>query len=136
MAVASQGADPPNSAKGAGRSLVVKVTAGKDDPERCNQAFTVAAAAAASGVPVSLWLTGEASWFALPGRAGDVALPHSMPLADMLARVLSAGTVTLCTQCAARRAIDAADVVEGVRIAGATTFLAEVLTDGAQALVY
>jgi len=27
------------------RSLVIKVTAGKDDPERCNQAFTVAAAA-------------------------------------------------------------------------------------------
>ena len=40
------------------RSLVIKVTAGKDDPERCNQAFTVAAAAVASGVPVSLWLTG------------------------------------------------------------------------------
>src|ERR1700721_1910542 len=56
------------------RSLVVKVTAGKDDPERCNQAFTVAATAAASGVPVSLWLTGEAAWFALPGRgaAGHV----------------------------------------------------------------
>ena len=27
------------------RSLVIKVTAGKDDPERCNQAFTVAATA-------------------------------------------------------------------------------------------
>ena len=48
------------------RSLVLKVTVGKDDPERCNQALTVAAAAAASGVPVSLWLTGEASWMALP----------------------------------------------------------------------
>ena len=40
------------------RTLVIKATAGKDDPERCNQAFTVAAAAVASGVPVSLWLTG------------------------------------------------------------------------------
>jgi hypothetical protein len=36
----------------ASRSLVLKVTVGKDDPERCNQALTVAAAAAASGVPV------------------------------------------------------------------------------------
>ena len=52
------------------RSLVIKVTAGKDDPERCNQAFTVAAAAVASGVPVSLWLTGESAWYGLPGRAG------------------------------------------------------------------
>ena len=126
---------PPPGGNG-GRSLVVKVTAGKDDPERCNQALTVAAAAAASGVPVSLWLTGEASWFSLPGRGTDVALPHGMPMADLLAAVLRAGTVTVCTQCAARRAITEDDVLAGVRIAGATTFLAEILADGAQALVY
>jgi predicted peroxiredoxin len=51
------------------RSLVVKLTSGDDAPERCAQAFTVSAVAAASGVPVSLWLTGEASWLAVPGRA-------------------------------------------------------------------
>jgi predicted peroxiredoxin len=118
------------------RSLVVKVTAGKDAPERCNQAFTVAATAAASGIEVSLWLTGEASWFALPGGCDDFALPHATPLADLLARVLESGTVTLCTQCAARRDITEADVLDGVRIAGAATFVAEALADGAQALVY
>jgi predicted peroxiredoxin len=118
------------------RSLVLKVTVGKDDPERCNQALTVAAAAVASGVPVSLWLTGEASWFALPDGCPDLSLPHATPLADLLATVLSGGTVTLCTQCAARREITEDDVVDGVRIAGATTFVAEVLADGAQALVY
>jgi predicted peroxiredoxin len=118
------------------RSLVVKVTAGKDEPERCNQAFTVAATAAASGVRVSLWLTGEASWFALPGRAADLALPYSTPLAELLPRILDAGTVTLCTQCAARRSIGESDVIEGIRIAGAATFVAEALADGAQALVY
>jgi len=59
------------------RSLVVKVTAGKDDPERCNQAFTVAAAAVASGVRVSLWLTGESAWFGLPGRAEEIPLPDA-----------------------------------------------------------
>src|ERR1700760_2098325 len=52
------------------RKLVVKVTAGKDEPERCNQAFTVAAAAVASGVSVSLWLTGEAAWVAPAGPGG------------------------------------------------------------------
>ncbi len=118
------------------RSLVIKVTAGKDDPERCNQAFNVAATAVASGVPTSLWLTGEASWFALPGRAEDFSLPHAPPLADLLASVLAAGTVSLCTQCAARREITPEDVIEGVRIAGAATFVAEVCADGAQALVY
>src|SRR5271169_6412996 len=99
------------------RNLVIKVTAGKDEPERCNQAFTVAATAVASGVPVSLWLTGEAAWFALPGRADDFSLPHAAPLADLLASVLALGTVTVCSQCAARRDITPADVIAGVRIA-------------------
>src|ERR1700739_1290485 len=91
--------------------LVIKVTAGKDDPERCNQAFTVAAAAVASGVPVSLWLTGEAAWSGLPGRAAVFSLPHAAPLADLLAGVLAAGRVTVCTQCAARRGIGPDDVL-------------------------
>lgn len=116
--------------------LVVKATAGSDAPERCAQAFTVAATAAASGVAVSLWLTGEASWFALPGRAEQFELPHSAPLADLRDAVLAAGTLTLCTQCAARRGIDAAEVISGVRIAGAQSFVEEVLHDGTQALVY
>ena len=50
------------------RSLVVKVTCGAEDAERCNQGFTVSAAAAAAGAEVSLWLTGEAAWFGLPGE--------------------------------------------------------------------
>jgi predicted peroxiredoxin len=118
------------------RSLVIKVTAGKDEPERCNQAFTVASTAVASGVPVSLWLTGEAAWFALPGRAEEFALPHAAPLADLLASVLALGTVTVCGQCAARRDITPQDVIAGVRIAGAATFVSEVVADEVQALVY
>ncbi len=118
------------------RSLVVKVTVGEADPERCSQAFTVAATAVASGVPVSLWLTGEAAWFALPGKAEEFSLPHAAPLRDLLTTLLEAGTVTLCTQCAARRDIGEGDVLDGVRIAGAATFVEESLADGAQALVY
>jgi predicted peroxiredoxin len=116
--------------------LVIKVTAGQDDQERCNQAFTVAATAAASGVPVSLWLTGESAWFGLPRRAEDFSLPHAAPLADLLAGVLAAGSVTVCTQCAARRNIGPGDLIDGIRIAGAATFVAEVMAEGAQALVY
>jgi predicted peroxiredoxin len=118
------------------RKLVVKVTAGDEAPERCSQAFTVAAVAVASGVQVSLWLTGESSWFALPGRAAQFVLSHSAPLEDLLAAVLESGTVTLCTQCAARREITEKDVRPGVRIAGAQLFVQEVLGEGVQALVY
>jgi predicted peroxiredoxin len=118
------------------KKLVIKVTAGADAPERCSQAFTVAAVAVASGVEVSLWLTGESAWFALPGRAARFELPHAAPLPDLLESVLAGGTVTLCTQCAARRDIGQADVIEGVRIAGAQMFVSEVMPDGVQALVY
>ena len=118
------------------RNLVIKLTFGAEAAERCAQAFTVAAVAAASGAHVSLWLTGESSWFALPGRAEDFSLPHAPPLSDLLASVLASGSVSLCTQCAARRNITPPDTLEGVRIAGAATFVAEVCADGAQALVY
>src|ERR1700721_788578 len=106
------------------RNLVIKVTAGANEPERCNQAFTVAATAVASGVPVSLWLTGEAAWFALPGRADDIYCPPDAAQPDLLASVLALGTVTVCSQCAARRDITPADVIAGVRMAGSGTLAA------------
>jgi predicted peroxiredoxin len=118
------------------RFLVVKATAGADAPERCSQAFTVASTAAASGVDVSFWLTGESTWFALPGRAAEFELPHAAPLPDLLDLLLSSGKVTACTQCAARRNITPDDVLPGIRIAGAAVFVEEVTTENAQALVY
>ena len=118
------------------RLLVVKATAGADAPERCSQAFTVASTAVASGVDVSFWLTGESTWFALPGRAEEFELPHAAPLPDLLAILIDAGRVTACTQCAARRGITPDDVLPGIRIAGAAVFVEEIMADGAQAVVY
>ena len=118
------------------RDLVVKVTCGADDPERANQAFVVASAAVASGARVSLWLAGEAAWYAVPGRAEEFDLPLATPLAQLRDAVLAGGTLTLCSQCAARREIGEDDVIPGVRIAGGATFAEEVLADGVQALVY
>ncbi|MGI8536823.1 MAG: DsrE family protein [Mycobacteriales bacterium] len=117
-------------------TLVVKLTAGTEAPERCAQAFTVAGVAVSSGVAVSLWLTGEASWFAVPGRAEDFVLPHSAPLHELRDAVLTDGTLTLCTQCAARRGLTAAEVLPGVRLAGAAVFVSEVMAPDTQALVY
>jgi predicted peroxiredoxin len=118
------------------RSLVVKVTAGADDPERCNQGFTIAATAVATGADVSLWLTGEAAWFGVPGRAETFDLPHAQPLADLLAAVVAGGRVTVCSQCATRRGIGEDALRDGVRIAGSPSYVEEVLADGVQALVY
>ncbi|MDF2846483.1 MAG: sulfur reduction protein DsrE [Oerskovia sp.] len=134
----SQPVPPLSSAAPAAvsRSLVVKTTAGLDRPEATNQAFTVAAAAVAAGVEVSVWLTGESAWFGLPGRASELELEHATALPDLLDVILSAGTVTVCTQCAVRRGITEADLLPGVRIAGASVFVEEALRPGAQALVY
>ena len=118
------------------RLLVVKATAGADAPERCSQAFTVASTAVAAGVNVSFWLTGESTWFALPGRAAEFELPHAAPLPDLIDLLLGNGRVTACTQCAARRGIGPEDVLPGIRIAGAAVFVEEIMSDGAQALVY
>jgi predicted peroxiredoxin len=118
------------------RFLVVKATAGADAPERASQAFTVAGTAAAAGVEVSFWLTGESTWFALPGRAAEFELPHAAPLPDLLDLVLAAGRVTACTQCAARRGIGPTDVLPGIRIAGAAVFVEEIMAADTQALVY
>lgn len=118
------------------RGLVVKCTAGSDEPERANQAFTVAAAGVALGASVSLWLTGDAVWFGMPGKAEDFELDLATPLAELRNLVLEGGQLTVCTQCAQRRGIVAADLLPAVRIAGAAVFVEEALAEGAQALVY
>lgn len=118
--------------------LLVKVTCGADDPERANQGLTVAAAAVAAGVPVSLWLTGEGAFLVASGerRTADLGLEHATAAGDLVDAVLAAGSVTLCTQCAARRGLGEGDVLAGVRVAGAAAFVEEALADGTQALVY
>jgi predicted peroxiredoxin len=116
------------------RTLVVKCTTAA--PEPAAQAFNVASVAAAAGATVSMWLTGDAVHFATPGRAEREELPHAAPLSELRDMILALGILTVCTQCALRRNLTAADLLPGVRIAGAATFVSEVLAEGAQALVY
>lgn len=118
------------------RKLVIKVLSGFTDPERTAQAFTVAATAVAAGVEVSLWLTSDASDFALPGKAKEFLLPHAAPLDDLLQTILASGSITLCTQCAQRRGITADQIIPGITIKGAASFVEEIMEDNVQALVY
>ena len=116
------------------QNLLVKVTVGDDAPEKCLQGLTVAATAAASGVPLSLWLAGEAVWLATGKK--DVVLEGSPPASVLLAGILEEWGVSVCTQCLARRDIGPEDLLDGVAIGGAATFVAEAVTDNVQALVY
>ena len=116
--------------------IVVKLTWGVESPERVGQALTVCVTATAAGVPVSLWLTGDASWLATAGVLEQVELPFAGSLADSRDAVLAAGAITVCSQCAARRGLTETDLLPGVRIAGSAVFVEEILAPGACALVY
>ena len=118
------------------RQLIIKLTTGTESPEKLSQGFTVAATAVASGVEVSLWLTGESSWLAVPGRAEEFSLPHAARLADLRDSVLADGHLTVCSQCAARRDLTEADLLPGALIRGAAAFVEEIMQNDAQALVY
>ena len=118
------------------RHLIIKLTTGAETPEKLSQAFTVAATAVSSGAVVSLWLTGESAWLAVPGRAEEFSLPHAARLSDLRDSVLAGGRITVCSQCAARRNLTEADLLPKAVIRGAAAFVEEVLESDAQALVY
>jgi predicted peroxiredoxin len=118
------------------RPLVVKVTCGAEALERLSQGLTVATTAVAAGADVSVWLTGDATWMAVAGRAEELALPHGAPLEDLRDALLAGATVTVCGQCAARRKLTPDDLLEGALIRGAAAYVEEVLRPDVQALVY
>jgi predicted peroxiredoxin len=124
------------SIPGSLRPLVVKITCGAEAAERANQGWTVAAMGLAAGAPVTVWLTGEAVWFAVPGQQPDLALAHATPVAELVETVRSGGRIRVCSQCAARRDLTVDDLVDGALIAGAAQFVEVALQDGVQALVY
>jgi predicted peroxiredoxin len=111
--------------------LVVQLTT--DDPEKVAAALTVCLTAVASGARVHLWLSGPGSMFAVPGREPAFDLDHAPGLHAALDSV---DFLAVCSQCAARRGLTADDLRPGAVIAGATTLVEALLTDGTQALTY
>ena len=78
----------------------------------------------AAGASVSVWLTGEAVWFAVPGRQPDLELPYATPVAELVETVRHGGAITVCTQCAARRELAVrATWSESATIQGAASFV-------------
>ena len=117
-------------------SLLIKITCGAEAAERANQAWTVAAMGVAAGASVSVWLTGEAVWFAVPGRQPDLELPYATPVSELIETVRLAGAITVCTQCAARRQLVVEDLIESATIQGSASFVEAALGDNVQALIY
>lgn len=113
------------------RPLVVQLTT--DDPEKVAAALTVAMTAAAAGAQVSLWLSGPATSFAVPGSEPPYDLAFAPDLEEALTTV---GAVLVCSQCAARRGLTPQDLRPGAAIAGATTLVESLLAEDVQAVTY
>lgn len=118
------------------RPLVVKITCGAEAPERANQAWTVATMGIAAGAEVTVWLTGQAVWFAIGARQPDLALPYATPVAELIETVQAGGRIMVCSQCAARRTLIPDDLIPAATMAGAASFVETILSPGVQALVY
>ncbi len=96
----------------------------------------MAALGVAAGSRVTVWLTGEAVWFAVPSQQPDLGLEFATPVVDLVETVRAGGRIVVCTQCAARRDLTVEDLVPFASIAGAATFVEAALAPDTQALVY
>jgi len=111
--------------------LVVQLTT--DEPEKVATALTIAMTAATTGARVHLWLSGPATLLAVPGREPDVTLDHAPDPAQALDAVAE---VHICSQCAARRGLDSADLRRGAVIAGATALVELLLAEDTHTVTY
>ena len=114
--------------------LVIKIVGNSSDPERTVTALSVAGAAGAAGMTLSLWLAGDAVWLAVRPERRDGIVDDEA--ANLFAEVLANAGATVCARCAQRRDVGEEDLVPGARIGGAAAFVAAVTEPGAQALIY
>lgn len=98
-------------------------------------AFSIAASAMASDVPISFWLAGEAVILGLLDGAPDLSVLHGPNVTEVLAGLMDGDMVSVCAPCLARRDISPSQLHSGLRVAGATAFVAELQGD-VVALVY
>jgi predicted peroxiredoxin len=114
--------------------LVIKIVGNSSDPERMTTGLSVAGAADAAGIAVSLWLAGDAVWLAVRPEHRRAAVDGEA--ADLLIDLLPQAGAAVCARCAQRRAVVEEHLAAGARIAGAAEFVAAATQPEAQALVY
>lgn len=116
------------------QKLAISLTHAHDHPEKATMAFIMATAAQASGQSVLVFLNVEAVRLALAGEAERISLSGMPALGELMQRFIDqGGSVLVCSTCFQRRGLAAADLREGVSIAGASA-LAETIAGGAATL--
>jgi predicted peroxiredoxin len=106
---------------GEGGKVVINIATGHEDADRVTVAFLVATAALDRGRPVAMFATKEAVRLGLPGYADAIESAGSPPVARLFGQFREkGGELLLCPICFEARALDAASILEGARLAGAT----------------
>jgi predicted peroxiredoxin len=113
--------------------LVIVMTKGIDS-EVSSVGFTLANGAITAGLKVSVFLTSSAVDLV---RKGGQALTHVAPLEPLAALIQNfqerGGTIWVCPPCAKTRGYEAADLLDGVIVTGASLMFAQ-LREGAATL--
>ena len=108
--------------------LVIMITHGPEDPERATIPFALAVAAQASGVEILLGFQLNGVLLLQKGKAEGVTFPGFAPLKDLLDTYRdSGGQLFACRPCLQARNIITEDLIEGVTVVNAPTFINEFL---------
>ena len=113
------------------KKLVVIVTNGAND-ERSSVAWSVANGGIGCGFQVTMFLVSSGVDWVRKGAA-EKARPNPLdpPVKDMIQTVIdSGGNIFVCPPCAGVRGYEAADLIEGVTLAGSVSML-ELAKEGA-----
>ena len=108
--------------------LVVMVTHGPEDSERATIPFALAVTAQASGVETLVGLQVDGVFLLQKGKAEGVTFPGFAPLKELLDTYLEGGgQLIACIPCVKARNITTEDIIEGVTLVNAATFVKEFL---------
>ena len=118
------------------KKLVVVVTRGCDD-ERSSVAWSVANGGIASGMEVHMFLVSAGVDWVRRGAAEHARLnPLDPPVKEMIQRVMdSGGRIMVCPPCAQVRGYEAANLLDGVELAGSVSMHTLIL-EGAATLSF
>jgi predicted peroxiredoxin len=101
--------------------VLINLATGMEDGERVLVAFLVATAALEQGKEVVVWTTKDAVRLGLPGEMKGVVCEGCPPLERLLSQFVDGGgQLWLCPICLNARGLQEAEMLEGVKVAGAT----------------
>jgi len=116
--------------------VIVGCSHGDQEPDRVIVAYLTAVAALDQGKEVVMWLTGDGVRLATDGYAAPIRAGQEPPAQRMHEQfVEKGGRFYVCPICFNERDLDAAQLVDGAELKGATPLM-EFAADGAMTFNY